>query len=389
MGAHGGAHPRGLPTGGVVRTAPNVAVNLLWCVPGQVGGSEEYLARQLVGLTEHDHGLDITVYALPGYADAHPDVAAAFPIVESAIGGSSRPVRIVAEHTWLAGRTKSSDLVHHGGGTVPAIGHRPVVLTIHDLQYRELPQYFSGLKLRYLRRQVPRSVARADVIAVPSDYVARTVVEAFGRSADDVVVVRHGVEPSLGADATAEDELRHRYGLGDATRVLVFPAITHPHKRHDFLVELLAQHWTDEDIRLVLLGGRGLADDTLASLIDERKVGERIIRPGRVPPADRDGFLKMATALVFPSEYEGFGAPVLEAMALGTPVIASDRTALPEVVDGAGLVLPLELDAWAGALTEVDRRRRELVAAGGERAAAFTAAGSAGDLLGAYRRALR
>ena len=71
--------------------APTVAVNLLWCVPGQVGGSEEYLARQLVGLTEHDHGLDITVYALPGYADAHPDVAAAFPIVESAIGGSSRP----------------------------------------------------------------------------------------------------------------------------------------------------------------------------------------------------------------------------------------------------------------------------------------------------------
>ena len=97
----------------------------------------------------------------------------------------------------------------------------------------------------------------------------------------------------------------------------------------------------------------------------------------------------MATALVFPSEYEGFGAPVLEAMALGTPVIASDRTALPEVVGDAGLVLPLELDAWAGALAEVDLRRSELVAAGAERAAAFTAASSAGDLLGAYRRALR
>ena len=369
--------------------APTVAINLLWCVPGQVGGSEEYLARQLVGLTAHDHGLDITVYALPGYADAHPDVAAAFPTVESAIGGSSRPMRILAEHTWLARRTRSCDLVHHGGGTVPAIGRRPVVLTIHDLQYRELPQYFSGLKLRYLRRQVPRSVARADVIAVPSEYVARTVVDAFGRSADDVAVVRHGVEPSLGVNATSEHELRRRYGLGDATRVLVFPAITHPHKRHDFLVELLARHWTDDDIRLVLLGGHGLADGTLASLNEERKVGDRIIRPGRVPSADRDGFLKMATALVFPSEYEGFGAPVLEAMALGTPVIASNRTALPEVVGDAGLVLPLELDAWAGALADVDVRRSELVAAGLERAAAFTAASSARDLLGAYRRALR
>ena len=76
--------------------------------------------------------------------------------------------------------------------------------------------------------------------------------------------------------------------------------------------------------------------------------------------ADRDGLLAAAEALVFPSEYEGFGAPVLEAMALGTPVICSDRTALPEVAGDAALVLPLELDAWKGALDEVAARRDEL-----------------------------
>ena len=97
----------------------------------------------------------------------------------------------------------------------------------------------------------------------------------------------------------------------------------------------------------------------------------------------------MATALVFPSEYEGFGAPVLEAMALGTPVIASDRTALPEVVDGAGLVLPLELDAWAERSPRSTAVEASSSPPARERAAAFTAAGSAGDLLGAYRRALR
>ncbi|MGD9703336.1 MAG: glycosyltransferase family 4 protein [Acidimicrobiia bacterium] len=369
--------------------ATKVAVNLLWCVPGRVGGSEEYLARQLVGLTEHDHGLDITVFALPGYAAAHPDVADAFRLVESRTDGASRPGRILAEHTWLARRTRSCDLVHHGGGTVPALGGNPVVLTIHDLQYREFPRYFGGMKLRYLRHQMPRAAARASVITVPSEYVRRTVIEAFGRTTDDVIVVRHGVEPALGADATPEDELRSRYALGEGTRVLVFPAITHPHKRHDFLVELMARHWTDDDIRLVLLGGRGLADAALAVLIEQSGIGDRIVRPGRVSSPDRDGLVQMATALVFPSEYEGFGAPVLEAMALGTPVIASDRAALPEVLDGAGLVLPLEPEAWAGALVEVGRRRAELVAAGRRRAARFTAGKSAGDLLGAYRRALR
>jgi glycosyltransferase involved in cell wall biosynthesis len=104
-----------------------------------------------------------------------------------------------------------------------------------------------------------------------------------------------------------------------------------------------------------------------------------------VSQADRDGLIAMADALVFPSEYEGFGAPALEAMTLGTPVIASDRTALREVVAGAGLSLPLEIDEWAGALDEVRQRRDEFVAAGRVRAQEFTAAHSAADLIAAYR----
>ena len=77
------------------------------------------------------------------------------------------------------------------------------------------------------------------------------------------------------------------------------------------------------------------------------------MRPGRVPAADRDGLIALAEALVFPSEYEGFGAPVLEAMALGTPVICSDRAALPEVAGDAAVVLPPTVDAWADALATV------------------------------------
>lgn len=366
----------------------SVAVNLLWCVPGEVGGSEEYLARQLGGLSEHDHRLEVTIYGPAGYAAAHPELDG-IPIVEASIDGRSRLRRVVAEHTWLTSRTRGADIVHHGGGTVPGRAPGRIVVTIHDLQYLSYPGYFTRHKLAYLRRQVPRAVARAGTVAVPSEYVRQTVITAFGADPSDVLVVRHGLETGLAERATPEPELRRRYRLGESTRVLVYPAVTHPHKRHDFLLEVMAQRWTDDDLRLVLLGGRGLADERVARLIAELHLGDRVLRPGRVPAADRDGLIRMATAMVFPSEYEGFGAPVLEAMALGTPVVAGDRAAVPEVLGDAGLALPLEPDAWAGALEVVERSRPELVAAGRARATEFTARDSAADLLRAYRRALR
>jgi glycosyltransferase involved in cell wall biosynthesis len=96
----------------------------------------------------------------------------------------------------------------------------------------------------------------------------------------------------------------------------------------------------------------------------------------------------MATAMVFPSMYEGFGAPLIEAMALGCPVVASDSTCIPAIVDGAGLVLPLEREAWAGALDDVRAKRDALVAAGLVRAEDFTARASGAALAAVYAAAL-
>lgn len=368
---------------------PSVAVNLLWCVPGQVGGSEEYLVRQLLGIAEMDADrlFDLTVYAPEGFADAHPDVAAAHRVVTAPFDGRSRPRRIWGEHTWLARRVAASDLVHHGGGTVPARGGGRVVLTVHDLQLFTFPEHFSRLKRTYLGWSLPRSCRRARVVAVPSAYVRATVIEHFRIDPARVVVVPHGVEPTLGAAPSPPEVLRARYRLGDGP-IIVYPAVTHPHKNHRFLLTLMAERWTRPDLHLVLAGGRGAADDAVATAIEALGLGGRVVRAGRVPAADRDGLVAMAEALVFPSGYEGFGAPVIEAMALGTPVIASDRAALPEVIGDAGLVLPLELDAWAGALDEVARRRAELVAAGHRRVSAFTSACSGSALLDAYGLAL-
>lgn len=358
-----------------------VAVNLTWCQPGRVGGSEEYLVRQLLGL----RGFAPTVFAPRGFAAAHPELTECCAIVETSADGSSRLRRIIDESTWLRRRTAGFGLVHHGGGTLPVAHRSPTLLTIHDLQYRRFPEYFGRVRLAYLGAMMPRSARAASAIAVPTRYVRDSVCDAYGVDADRVHVVPHGVPANLGVDRTDEERLRSRYGLGDAPFV-VLPAITHPHKGHRFVLDLFERFGASLGVRLVLIGGPG----SMEAEVRERvaRMSGLVSKLGRVGDSDRDGLVAAAAAMILPSEYEGFGAPVIEAMGLGTPVICSDRAALPEVVGDAGLVIPLEAGAWRAAIDSVDRRRAELVAAGRARVRAFSVEASGAALAGAYRSVL-
>ena len=376
-----------------------VGVNLLWCRPGEVGGSEEYLARQLAGLAELDvTDVELTLFVLPTYPSAHRDLAGRFTMVRAPTDGRRRGVRVAVEHTWLAARTREFrlQLVHHAGGTMPRGGGAPGVLTVHDLQYLSYPQFFSRIKLTWLATAVPASVRRAAVVTVPSQYVKGTVVSSFGYPADRVVVVPHGVSSNgvsagvNGAAPVEEAALRARYGLPG--RFVLYPAITHPHKNHAMLVRAFAALDGDDRLRLVLLGGAGAADADVAAEIARLGLGDRVVRPGRVSDDDRDALYRLATITAFPSFYEGFGAPVLEAMALGSPVVAADATALPEVVGNAGvLVDPFDEEAWSAALARLlddEAERARLARLGRSRAHSFTTTGSARALLEAYRLAL-
>lgn len=365
--------------------SPRVAVNLMWCRPGRVGGSEEYLCRQLQGLPEGRFALSL--FAPRGFALAHPELAESFSIHEMNHDARSRVRRIMDESTWLYRRTSESSIVHHGGGTVPLRSRRPIVLTIHDVQYLEFPRYFGQRRLGYLRRMVPRAVKCASLVLVPTHFVKRTIIDAFGAEPDDVVVVPHGVETSLGERATDEDVLRAKYSLGEGP-IVVYPAVTHPHKSHAFLIDVHRRHWARRGVTLVLIGGEGTVETRIRSLLADPGTSDSVRRLGRVPTQDRDGLIRMADALVFPSEYEGFGAPVIEAMALGTPVIVSDRACLPEVVGSAGLVVPLDSELWGAALDVLERRRVEFVAAGYERRSSFTTEVSGAALADAYHRVL-
>lgn len=365
-----------------------IGVNLLWCVPG-VGGSEEYLVRQLMGLAENAHDYIVDVFAPRGFSSRQPRLASHVNIVEAPSRCTRRVLRIVLEHTWLTWRTRRHNVVHHGGGTMPRWGNSTTVLTIHDVQWTAYPEYVAPVKLKYLQRVVPSSLTRATRIVVPTHFVASTLVENFGVSADKISVVRHGVESDLLTQRTEEAELRDRWNLGSGP-VWAFPAITHPHKNHLFVLELMAATtgpWADPATHLVCAGSAGSSDAVVKQFIVQHELENRVVMPGRISEKDRNGLLAMSEAMVFPSQYEGFGAPLIEAMHLGTAILASDCASIPEVVGDAGVVVPLDGDAWIEGLHHVRTQRDDLVERGHQRAAHFTTALSGADLLVAYRMA--
>lgn len=363
-----------------------VGVNLTWIAPGRVGGSEEYLVRQLLGLPD-DGRFDATLYCTPTFTAARPELSGRYRIVETPFDRDNRALRIALEHSWLPARTRELDVVHHGGGTMPLIGNRSTVLTVHDLQYLQFPMYFSEARRRYLDRMMAASVERASVIATPTEFVRATVLEAFGPDPGRVVVVPHGVPAIARPSDDAVAEARVQHGVG-ARPYVVYPAISHPHKGHEVLIDMAAS--LDDDLAVVLIGGVGSAESTLQEAITTRGVRDRVVRAGRVSAADRDALIAGAEALVFPSRYEGFGAPLVEAMELGVPVVCSGVPGVREVVADAAVVVDVDPSAadagsaWVAGVAEARRTRDALVRLGADRRRAFTLDISGRSLAGAY-----
>ncbi|MEC8502114.1 MAG: glycosyltransferase family 1 protein, partial [Actinomycetota bacterium] len=282
--------------------------------------------------------------------------------------------RVAIEHTALARATRAADLVHHGGGTLPIVrSSTPTVLTIHDLQYLRFPQYFSSSRRRYLQAMMPRSARVATTITTPTAHVADDVARSFSVDREKIVVVPHGV-PTLTADPA---EVQHqREVLGNGQPLVVYPAITHPHKGH---LRLIAAMQRLRDAKLVLIGGVGSAEDDVLNAIAASPHPEQVIRMGRVSDEMRNALIAAADVVAIPSEEEGFGAPVIEAMTLGTPVVCSDIGALREVAGNAAILVGHEPENIADGISHALESRDTLLSAASARVRDFTleASGSA------------
>jgi len=372
-------------------SAVRVGANLLWLVPGVVGGSEEYSVRALESLARLPQSrVAVTLFVNRELQRAHPDLLASFPTVIGPLSGESRARRVVTEATWLArqARAERLDLLHHLGGTMPVVRSTPGLVTIHDLQPFAFPEHFSRVKRAYLRATVPTSVKRAVVVIVLTEFIRQDVVERIGIDPEKILLVPPGIDPPLPIDPAVALATRRRHGIGEAPFFL-YPAITYAHKNHVSLVRAFGRvAAVDDRPKLVLTGGEADAEDALRTEISRLGLGDRVVRTGRVPRADLDALFSEARALTFPSLYEGFGIPVLEAMSRGVPVIASATAALPEVLGDAGvLVEPGDEVAWSDAMVRMlddDEHRAAMVARGSRRAARFTWSASAEAMLRAY-----
>ncbi len=294
VGAHRRADRRGLPGSGAPVTV-DVAVNLLWCVPGRVGGSEEYLVRQLLGLARHA-AADGAACRRRGTRWSTPPTGSPPPIPTSLRPPTCATRRFDGVQPGRDGSpprrpgcvhgTGAAPLRHHGGGTAPTGAERPYVLTIHDLQYRTFPEHFSRVKRRYFDATMPRSARRAAIVAVPSEFVRATVVEAYGLAGDRVAVVPHGFEPALRTDVAGADVLRRRYALGDGP-VIVYPG-GHPPAQEP---PLPARADGDALDRPGPAAGAHRRRRALPKPIVTACLDRRVCRLGRVPSADRNGLI--------------------------------------------------------------------------------------------------
>ena len=363
-----------------------LAVNLLSLVPGEVGGAEEYAVRTLTAYGRHGPAdLRPVIYLSQAALDAHPDLGRAFDVEVHPGDGRSRPRRILVESTWLARRTNSM-AVHHLGGRIPARSGRPVAVTIHDLQPLYEPLNFSLIKRRYLGWALPRSVRRADLVVAISEQVGRRIIDRLGVNPSRVVVVPIGSELIATGPAEPSDP-----------PTILYPAVTHPHKNHLMLVEaftrLADRHLT---ARLVLTGGPGAAEAEVANAVAASRHGDRITHTGRIPAADLAARIATATVVAFPSTYEGFGIPVLEAMAAGVPVLVANGTPAADLVSDGGVhcdavLAPHDPQGWADRLGSVldDRvQRTDLALRGLTAATDHTWEASAEALEQAWRRLL-
>ena len=376
-----------------------VGINLLWMVPGVVGGSKTYTTRLLHGLMERESDLEYTLFTLPQFASAHPDLVSRFETHYAPLTGQWKSFRVAGENTWLAtqSRRRKLGLVHHAGGIVPLLPTARPVVTIHDLQYLYYPEYFTRAKLTFLRQMVPRSAETARMIVTPSEFTRRAVIERLNIDPSIVLAVPHGISPR--GDTVDASDIRERYDIGE--RFFLYPAATYPHKNHLTLIDAFARVLkTHPDVYLVLTGAQAWLEWRVARTMQERilaevenlGIGHRVRSLGYVPARDLDALYQEAVATTFASRFEGFGAPVLEAMARGCPVIASNVTAIPEVVRSAGrLVSPDNAEEWCHAMTDLledDEQRVQFTKAGPERATEFSWTRSAELLEGCYHNVL-
>jgi glycosyltransferase involved in cell wall biosynthesis len=368
-----------------------VGLDLLYLVPGETGGRETY-ARELVpALLERSRELELVAFV---NRDAGPRLAAE---LGDGVRAVVVPVSARSRAQWalgelalvsLAARRARVEVLHSMANFAPAWGRFRRVVTIHDLQYRAVPELLSWPMRSGTSALVSLAAHRADRIIAVSAAGREEIVAGLGVARERIDVVPNGVRPPPAAPSTAGVRERHRLGQ----RPVVLAVATNlPHKNLPVVIDALALMSSEQRPMLVMVG-HGTDDGALLARAATAGVAEDVRLLGARSTEELESLYALADCLVLPTLHEGFGLPVLEAMARSVPVVCSDIPALREVAGEAALYLdphaPARIAARISELLAdagLAGRLREL---GRARAAGFSWSAAAEGTLASYRRAL-
>lgn len=365
----------------------------------QHAGIGRLVRNQVLALAEVDHDNDYRlVYARPN-RDTVPQFPRAVNFSRREVGIRERWLTILWHRAklplpadWLSGPV---DLFHCPDFVLPPLRRARGVLTVHDLAFLMRPDCADHRLRAYLEEVVPRSIRRADFIIADSENTRNDLVVLLGAQPASIAVVPGGVEDRFEPITDAEQlrRARRKVGLRDEPFILAIGVIE-PRKNLNRLMDafraLKQRNGVPSDLKLVMAGGKGWLFDDIFEHHAASPIRDHILMPGFVPDELLPALYSAADVFAFPSLYEGFGLPILEAMACGTPVVASRSSCLPEVADGAALLVdPNNVDGLIAALelalVDSDLRAR-LIKQGRQRAREYSWRRAAEQLLGVYRR---
>lgn len=284
--------------------------------------------------------------------------------------------------------------IAHTQYTTPLRSHCPVITTVHDISFRLYPEWFPRKHRVLLNLSVPPSINRAAKVITVSESSRRDILRVYGVQPDKVVAVPLAAGPEFTPlpSAEARDHVAQAFGIHDP--FILFVGVLQPRKNVGLLLQAFAEARKEVQTphKLVLTGKRGWAADDLERQVSRLKLNDTVIFTDYIPDSELPALYSAADAMTFPSLYEGFGLPPLEAMACGAPTVVSDSPAMPEVVgDGAWVLPAMDHKSWAYALARLmtdEAVRAKWSARGVSRAADYSWDETARRTLQVYERCL-
>jgi glycosyltransferase involved in cell wall biosynthesis len=355
-------------------------------------GVSNYVEALLTGLGAIDRHNRYTVYTTRGLGASALQLPPNFAVRPSILPTINPRVRVPWEQfiAPILLRAAGVDVYHGVLNVMPLLTNVPSVVTIHDLSPFFFPQTFRRVNRTYTRWAVRVAARRASMLLAVSEFTRSEIVRWLDVPPERVVVTHDAADARFAPPAANELAVfRRRHGLPE--RFILFLGTLEPRKNLPRLIEAYAQIAAEVDAPLLIGGARGWLYDEILARAEELQLGRRLQFIGYIPQEEQHLWYAAATVFAFPSLYEGFGMPPLEAMACGTPVVASNTSSLPEVVGDAGIMVsPYDTDGLAAALQRVlgdAELRAELRGRGLQRARQFTWDETARRTLDVYARA--